>query len=196
MTRFRCIYSTTDRPSRIYFNEREPLRPEPCLKFIGIEANTPEAVIPISRGNGSHPSGYPLCLNGTTPFGRGMNALCYSYCRMENVVQLTCCVNRTAAHKPIVGILLHYVDGGRSCLGQYRMDWAIDPVAVNREEPLGIRMDTYFRNLDSNPFWYVDKLTVEAVDEVPGMQWLRFPWHGKLEWWFSKHRNILRHFDA
>jgi hypothetical protein len=56
----------------------------------------------------------------------------FSCCNMQGVTQITLCKDAYVSHKPILGMLLQYIDGHRTCLGQFRFDMALEAILVNQ----------------------------------------------------------------
>jgi hypothetical protein len=105
---------------------------------------------------------------------------------MQGVTQITLCKDAYASHEPILGMLLQYIDGHRTCLGQFRFDMALEAILVNQTSALHIGSG---RTETSLP--YVAKVTIGQPDRVD-LAWLDINWDGKLEWWFSNRQTVLR----
>ncbi|KAL8282738.1 hypothetical protein RB597_010128 [Gaeumannomyces tritici] len=188
--KFHRIYATTNRPSRVYFNECDPDNDVPWIKYLAFENS--EVDIPSCSGT-NHKTQYPPSLIPASPPPYTMSTELWYYtgCRMENVAEITCCVDDgKATYKPIVGMMLYYKDGRRSCLGQYRPDLALAPLRIDTAGLLRIRMQ---KTTERYPC--VAEARVQGTADLDSSCWINIPWHGKLEWWFSSRQCTLRHFD-
>ncbi|POR39156.1 Uncharacterized protein TPAR_00647 [Tolypocladium paradoxum] len=98
----------------------------------------------------------------------------------------TCCIDKTAPYDPIIAMLIHYGDGRRACVGQYRMDWHLTP-----SQTLRIGLGKTRKNWS-----YVAKISLRglAAAESDSLSWIDIAWHGKLEW-FSQRQCKLCYSD-
>lgn len=130
---------------------------------------------------------YPPCLTPSSPppYTQYNEVWYYTNCRLEDVVGITCCIDQAASHKPIIGMLLRYSDDRRACVGQYRLDWALDTFSVDRSCTLSIGLGRTKRR-----FQYVAELGLQRPRTTdPGsLSWINVDWHGRLEWWFSQRQ--------
>jgi len=140
----------------------------------------------------------------------------FNKCRLEDVSHITCCVNQDHAHRPIVGMMLHYRGGRRACVGQYRHDWVVQPPLVVADAESMPLIITMYRDCDYDE--YVQDQNIKGIyimaasvggahvqsagaGELKGTHvWktLRIPWFGWLEWWFSNvvHYNSRSFFHV
>ncbi|UNI23928.1 hypothetical protein JDV02_009718 [Purpureocillium takamizusanense] len=190
---FHLIYSTTRRPSRVYFNEWDPFEDEKRLKYIGIESDATGTNKAIKQRLETSTSMCPLPLTSTPPpYTQYNEPWYYTYCMLENVVEIACCVDRTISHRPIIGMLMYYGDGHRACIGQYRLDWVVDRFSVDPAMLLRIGLAKTRRNL---PYVVRICLRKPAATVSGPISWMDVPWQGKLEWWFSQRQCRLYHCD-
>jgi hypothetical protein len=49
-----------------------------------------------------------------------------------DVMKITLCIDKTARHKPIIGMLLNYRDNHRACMGQSRLTGCLNPLKSPR----------------------------------------------------------------
>lgn len=188
----RRIYATTNRPSRIYFNEWDSARDESRIDFLGIEG-APEEDTTISQGEWKRRSHYPQSLVPASPlpYTQYNEPWYYTSCRMEDVAEITCCVGKVAPETGIIGMLICYANGGRACLGQYRVDWTQDPIRVDPAGALRVGMGKTTKG-----FPFVASVgTTRGPESGRSLRWLDIPWRGRLEWWFSQRQCRLNHSD-
>lgn len=85
-----------------------------------------------------------------------------------------------------MGMLLHYADGHRESIGQFRLDWAVEPIMVAKLEKL------YFCGKRTKKSWgYVAHVTTEPPASRARSSWLDVDQAGTLEWWFSTRHSVL-----
>lgn len=182
------IYATTNRPSRMYFNDWDPFCDDKWIKYLGVGGDTAETDIPKTQHKEyqyRNPYPHSLTPSSPPPYTQYNEPWYYTNCRMEDALEITCCTDNTAPHKPIIGMLLRYSNGGRACVGQYRMDWALDTFTVNPSKALRIGFGKTRRN-----FLYVARTSLQglASPDLDSLTWVDIPWHGRLEWWFSQRQ--------
>lgn len=86
-------------------------------------------------------------------------------------------------------MLLQYHDGTRACVGQYRLDWTLDTVAIQPELPMWLRQGEIERDKK-----YVSEVRLNGRQVVDGAEsWQEIPWHGKLEWWYLRQEARVIH---
>ncbi|KAL8380725.1 hypothetical protein RB595_005146 [Gaeumannomyces hyphopodioides] len=187
--KFHRIYATTNRLSRVYFNECDPDNDVPWIKYLGFDNS--ETDFPSCPGT-NRKTQYPPSLIPASPPPYTMSTELWYYtgCRMENVTEITCCVDWRAKYKPIVGMMLYYKNGRRSCLGQYRPDRALSSLRIDTAGLLRIRM-----RKTTERYPYVAEVRVQGAADLDSSRWIDIPWRGKLEWWFSSRQCTLHHFD-
>lgn len=112
----------------------------------------------------------------------------YSDASLEDVVEITPCRWREAgqqqSHSKIIGLLLHYSNGSRSCLGEFRLDCASTPLRVRDTEKLRLGFNLDIRR----PYLAEIRFSSPPApsDWEPNEQWLEIPWKGTLQWWFAR----------
>jgi len=176
---FDRIHTPPKSQSRIYFNEWDSVSTGNQVKFLGFERTElptpqpyPRSLVPISS-----------CPQTT------YNELWfYSFCSMEDVIRITLCVDKTVCHRPIIGMLLHYSDKHRACVGQFRLDWVLRPIEVNQAEKLHISIKRTKKG-----FPYVAYINVRSPIDRSSSSWLDVSWNGTLEWSFSHRQCKLRY---
>lgn len=188
------IYATSKSPSRVYFNDWDPLCDNKWIKYLGIDSITAETGRSKTQDVETHWNPYPPSLTPSSPppYTQYNEPWYYTNCRLEDVVEITCCTDRTASHKPIIGMLIGYGNGRRACVGQYRMDWAMETLTVSPSGRLRIGLGKTRRN-----FPYVASISLPglATPDSDSLSWMDMPWHGKLEWWFSQRQCRLYYSD-
>ncbi|CAK7233017.1 hypothetical protein SEUCBS140593_008460 [Sporothrix eucalyptigena] len=133
----------------------------------------------------------------------------YSSCSLQRVASIRLCINPTAPHRPVVGMLVSYMDSrSDACVGSWRFDLAAtsEPMVVagSSSDWLHIR----FEKLDTSHIspglqhrrslyggWYVTDIATRApdvrTDALSTTRWRKLPWTGALEWWFKPHTHEL-----
>ncbi len=168
------IYTPPKNRSRIYFNEWDSIPAANQVKFLAFERTEPATPQRYPR------SLVPVSLCPQTTYNE---LWFYSFCSMEGVTEITLCVDKTVCHRPIIGMLLCYNDQHRACLGQFRLDWALRPISVNRAGKLYIGIKEKKKGF---PFVaYID--VCSPVDRSSSFC-IEVSWNGTLEWAFSHRR--------
>ncbi|KAK3933456.1 hypothetical protein QBC46DRAFT_234357, partial [Diplogelasinospora grovesii] len=54
----------------------------------------------------------------------------HSACQLSNVTEVILCRSHGKDRGRVVGMLLFYSNGSRSSVGQYRLDWVLQPITV------------------------------------------------------------------
>ncbi|PNY29905.1 Uncharacterized protein TCAP_00182 [Tolypocladium capitatum] len=188
------IYATSNSPSRIYFNAWDPVCDDKWIKYWGVDSIMAETDRSKTQDKVTHWNPYPPSLKPSSPppYTQYNEPWYYTNCRLEDAVEITCCTDKAASHKPIIGMLISYGNGRRACVGQYRMDWATDTFTVNPSRRLRIGLGKTRRNLP-----YVANVSLRglATPDSDSLSWIDIPWHGKLEWWFSHRQCKLCYSD-
>lgn len=91
-------------------------------------------------------------------------------------------VTRFPVGKNITGVLLHYSDGRRACVGSVRLDLAGTPLDVQDrlEFFLGYRLSK--RRNEA----FATRIELEVPEGSAGLEWRAVPLEGKFEWWLSR----------
>lgn len=145
---------------------------------------------------------YPPSLTPSTPSRIRLPSTHYfSKCRLKDTSSITCCINQSYNHQPIVGMMLHYRNGRRACIGLYRHDWAVQPPLMVQEPesmPLTITMyhgSGYSGSSSNDKGIYIVAASIgrSCVKNASSIDLegnnacttLTIPWFGWLEWWFT-----------
>ncbi|KAI1207656.1 uncharacterized protein F4807DRAFT_434053 [Annulohypoxylon truncatum] len=115
----------------------------------------------------------------------GSDGLFYSSASLENIVEIIPCQRKhiCSTDLQITGLLIHYKDKTRACVGGFRMDSLCPAIRVGDSSKLYLG----FTYADGK---YPCLVKVEASppeDEGP-YQWLNFSWEGRMEWWHDRVR--------
>ncbi len=88
--------------------------------------------------------------------------------------------------KPIIGMLLRYMDGHRVCVGQFRFDMTLETISVQDGTTV------YFGSQRTrNRYLYVAQVTIYPPSDVE-LTWISIGSEQNLEWWFSSRHTIVR----
>lgn len=183
-----------DAPARLYFNECDPVHGETWIRYLGIDEETTRLGDSVAGPVKDRPSRYPPSLipSFPPPYSQHDEFWQYTNCRMEDVQEITPCIDRSLEYRSVIGILLRYGDGRRACLGQYRLDWVETSMSVNHSQPLRIG---FARSPARLP--YVTTIRQdEGTNELEHVRWLEVQWRGKLEWWISQGQCRLDYSDG
>lgn len=83
-------------------------------------------------------------------------------------------------------MLVHYTNGHRECIGQFRPDWAVETVSLRDKDTMFLR---YVRIAPGPPV--IVAITPKAPPKTDDIGWGQIPISGTLEWWFDKGCPIL-----
>ncbi|KAF5124181.1 hypothetical protein E5D57_012109 [Metarhizium anisopliae] len=167
-------------PSKVYVNEVDSVRDGQRVRYVGVQATIPSCWEKSTNSKFWMPKSIPHRFGQTH---------LYSCCRLENVAAVTPCRGKRLRHQPIIGMLLQYHDGTRACVGQYRLDWTLNTVAIRPELPMWLRQGEIERDKK-----YVSEVRLNGRQVVDGAQsWQEIPWHGKLEWWYLRQEARVIH---
>ncbi|KAI1758868.1 hypothetical protein GGR53DRAFT_515636 [Hypoxylon sp. FL1150] len=109
---------------------------------------------------------------------------------LDDVVEIIPCRQKLATHSPIIGLLLHYGNGNRACLGQFRFDCVGTPVVVDQTQKLRLGFAR-----ESSRYPYVAKMAFHPAGQEVGYEWIELSWRGRVDWWFSS-RNCQVFYDG
>ena len=114
----------------------------------------------------------------------------FSKCRLEETSSITCCVYMEQDQKSIIGMMLHYHNGSRACVGMYHHDWTIDPLVIHdSSKPLSFTLceDEAHGVDEPSERTYITAVSVDGNSRTnpPGSGNIQMPWRGWIEWWFS-----------
>jgi len=152
------VFGSTQRPSRLYFNE------SPCgIQQLAVNQFTSHHTMPPMQ---------------TPSFNLRSRGYFYTAAPLDRVVAVTPCQQTESL---ITGLLLHYSNGDRACVGMFRLDRAGVKMHVSNSQMLCLG---FARTSRKQP--YVVMVTLEPTTDASTYQWLCLPWKGELEWWFSQ----------
>lgn len=165
--------------SRIWFNAWDAA-PTKDIRYIASDRDTQPTL------NRAHPKSLLPAL----PFPGTVSSepWIFSCCGVKDVAELLVCKDISLDHKPILGMQLHYADGRRACVGQFRFNRPIETMRTRGAEVLYIGSQrTKKRHL------YVAEITVARPSgDRDGVSWIEIRAEGKLEWWISNRQTIVR----
>lgn len=176
---FDCIHTPPETPSRIYFNEWDSISTGNEIKFLGFEHTDTPKSRPCPK------SLLPISLGPQTTYNEPWF---YSFCSMKDVIKVTLCINPTALHKPIIGMLVNYSNKHQACVGQFRFDWVLKPIEVTQTSKMRIGIKRTIKG-----FPYVADINMHASVDCNYTSSLDVSWNGTLEWSFS-HRQCRLYF--
>jgi len=159
------LYRSDGSPSRMFFDFSPSGVRKVAFESPGPVGDSQSPVIPMPM------SPYPEAISLTHYF--------YTYAALQNVDRITPCESKVAGKRSIIGLLFHYSDGKRACVGQFRLDWAATPLAVADGSILWLSFDSK----DGYPF--VDGVGVSCPPKAKSEECLYISWDGQLEWWFE-----------
>lgn len=117
----------------------------------------------------------------------------YSTCRLSHVIQVTLCREHGKEGYRVMGMLLLYSDGTRACVGQYRLDWAMRPLAVCKDS---FAVRSVRRRFGNRVYMYRDVDLQVDPGSISGdtlYSWRLIPWSGTMEWWFTRKTSVIHH---
>lgn len=103
----------------------------------------------------------------------------YTSADLENLVEITPCEKTSAGCLAVIGLLLHYSNGDRAAVGQFRLDCAGQPISTRGSHSIWLS----FGNKSGCPF--VVAFGIFPPPTAPSQIHLEFVCAGRLEWWFS-----------
>jgi hypothetical protein len=113
----------------------------------------------------------------------------HSACQLSNVTEVILCRSNGKDSGRVVGMLLFYSDGSRNAVGQYRLDWASQPIPVC-DKSFRVRSEWY-----KTRYWDVGlEVGGASINRSSGI-WREIPWSGKLSWLFTAQHSLIRHYE-
>ncbi|KAG5766485.1 hypothetical protein H9Q72_005450 [Fusarium xylarioides] len=174
---FRRVAALPHTPCRVYFNQaNSPGRRS--VELIALESGRAainQDRIPSPPASVSH-----------YPYTQSNEIWIHSSCSMRHLTLVHACVDKSAPHQPVIGMLLYYTDGHRESVGQFRLDWSIESITVREMDRL------YICGKRTKQNWgYVAAATTRPpLNQAEGC-WLDVAQAGLLEWWFSSRHSVL-----
>ncbi|KAF5019171.1 hypothetical protein F66182_8821 [Fusarium sp. NRRL 66182] len=174
---FRRVAALPHTPCRVYFNQADSLGRR-NVEFIAVENGrtaTTQDSIPSPPASVSH-----------CPYTQSNEIWIHSSCSMRHLTLVHACVDKSAPHQPVIGMLLYYTDGHRESVGQFRLDWSTESITVREMDRL------YICGKRTKQNWgYVAAATTRPpLNQAEGC-WLDVAQAGLLEWWFSSRHSVL-----
>ncbi|KAI0902715.1 hypothetical protein F4823DRAFT_621082 [Ustulina deusta] len=151
-------------PTRVYFND------------------SPRGICRLATSQLSTNQG-PTSIAGTlSPYPKrtGVGDFFHSSANLRNAVTIRPCQETFASHSPIIGLLIQYYNGDRTCVGQVRFDCLRTELTVKSFPKLCL---WFARTKSKHP--YVAKVEQFPPSDSEPYEWLDLRWEGYLEWWFS-----------
>lgn len=167
-----------DGPTQLYFNSsqhgirRIAIYDSKIGSNDGDDDDRFQLPAPISRG----------------PVRRSLGDNFYSGATLSGAVQVSVCRIKHAAHSYIAGLLLRYSNGDRVCLGEVCPASAGPWLEVGSSESFWVGTSEM---VDLGP--YVARIELDPPDDMGQLRWTKFPWKGKLDWWFTYSQSKLFH---
>ncbi|KAF5020171.1 hypothetical protein F66182_7811 [Fusarium sp. NRRL 66182] len=174
----RRLAALSPNPSRVYFNDTNSWLNQHSVALMGFEQgkaiapfdNLPKLPVAISN--------YPSSISS--------EVWLHTSCSMAHLTEIQPCVDKTRTHQPIIGMLLHYADGHRECVGQFRLDWASELIMLSETDNVFI-----CGKRTGEGRGYVSTITASAPVGDSSERWLHIEQTGTLEWWFSLRHSVL-----
>ncbi|KAF5021324.1 hypothetical protein F66182_6646 [Fusarium sp. NRRL 66182] len=111
----------------------------------------------------------------------------WSSASVDHVAEISICRRPSRDTSEILGLMLHYADGNRACLGQVRLDCLDPPFVVTPSQSLHLGSKT---TAGKGP--HIVRACISGTDEdrksVEGSEidiWFEVVWSGTVEWWFT-----------
>ncbi|KAL4808050.1 hypothetical protein BDV18DRAFT_158168 [Aspergillus unguis] len=142
----------------------------PSILTFGV---TCDPAVPVKDPQPEPP--FPLYKPPPIPYRRGSpaNTWFFSKARLESLHSVQACHDRQKAHRPLIGLLLHYDDGHVESVGQFRWDQEITPDIL---APVHIQ---YGFTKEGRYLKTIETREQEKSD------WYKVPLSGTLVWWFG-----------
>ena len=110
----------------------------------------------------------------------GVGDFFYSTANLMNAVKIIPCQEKFTSHSPIIGLLIHYRNGDRACVGQIRFDC----LGIEFTVEMFLKLCFWFARIKfKHP--YIARVAQFPPRDNELYQWLDLRWKGRLEWWFS-----------
>ncbi|KAI1459459.1 hypothetical protein F4805DRAFT_455620 [Annulohypoxylon moriforme] len=175
-TDFQRVHAPPPQPSKIFFDQGN------VITAMGFQ----DAKFPEKRE-------IPQSAKPKTNFDMSPLDWYYSSCRMEGVTRIIPCHKKDANPEQLVGMLLEYDDGHKERMGEWRFDWAGEPMRIlDREGYLRVKHvdcghgNHQVLNIQQCEVWDLELVSSETapIDRNYYDKYIDMPWYGTLEWWF------------
>lgn len=136
------------------------------------------------------PPSVPITLNqplSQYPRSTFFETYFYSAASLDSVDTIVPCQRYIRGGRRIIGLLLKFLEGRQSYVGQIRLDSLDNPLQAYSHQNLWIG----FSPEDHRPL--VSALTLSEPSLTEGLSWFKVQLRGTLEWWFSLKQCQLHH---
>lgn len=161
-------------PIRLYFDESSN-----GVRYLAFETPSPSTERQVPNLPNPQSTHCPPCLYIEDYF--------YTSASLEDITTLTTCQREQDGTIIIIGLLFTYSNGRQSCVGQIRCD----SLGPSQSIIPTTRLSLGFLLEDRKP--RVAKVCISEESECNELIWLRVPWTGVLEWWFSIRQCKIYH---
>ncbi|KAI1089870.1 hypothetical protein F5B19DRAFT_494926 [Rostrohypoxylon terebratum] len=182
------VHEPAPGPSKIFFDKATSMN---LLAFENVKPfvkrDIPNSVKPVNPEADSNTTPYPFF---------------YSRCKMGAVTRVTPCYRHHPHSNQLMGMLLEYEDGHTERMGEWRFDWAVEPINVEKKSRLRLTMEVCHGQIDGCKTHSCVVLHAEVVPlgtplERGNHTWyMDIPWRGTLEWWFNESTKHCEHTSA
>ncbi|CAM1509461.1 Fc.00g032000.m01.CDS01 [Cosmosporella sp. VM-42] len=190
-TSFERIAALPREPCRVYFNDLDDIPGKRSSSFFAFDKGTARPTM-VKPGLPTSPDVPELPRSiSTPPYTQSNEIWLHTPCSMLDVVEVHPCIDHTCVYRPVMGLLLYYADGHGESIGQFRLDWAVEPITITKLEKL------YFYGKRTKKSWgYMAHVTTEPPGGRAQGRWLDVGQAGTLEWWFSSRHSVLFYNDV
>lgn len=115
----------------------------------------------------------------------------YAVADLENAVEVTSCRSFKCNNPVVSGLLFRYTDGSQASVGLVRLDCLEEPIRIDSSCHLYVRTRLFDHNSPLAGCTYVQEVSLTAPD-VLDASYSEISWDGKLEWWSTSRRSVLR----
>ncbi len=127
----------------------------------------------------------------------------HTHAALKDIVEITPCLLRAGRNRvqlpkpwpkqgqiPVLGLLLRYVDGRRASVGEFRHDWASEPLIVGTAQ----RLYLGFLAEHMTQYSRVAEVRLSPPPETDSdCDWMEIPWTGRLVWEFTPNECDVTH---
>lgn len=165
------VFSVPRTPSRVHFNCLDDKDSKAEVRYMALETSFQPSLDEV-----------PNLPKLPTPLGKPQiewqTHWTHTSCSLLGVSEIRPCLRRFTDETHVTGILVCYVNGHRECVGQYRPDWAVEPMSLLDKSSLFIQFPRTRLNK-------IFAISTHAPCEIDGVGWTAIPIAGTLEWWFA-----------